>query len=190
MQTLYLLFDGVSSQELSYKFIESFSKKIVLKASLIDSTGSNLSEILFNTHKETLNEGAIGMSTISALFVNYDNGIKYLNIGDSRIYRFTNQYIEQITVDDSIIGNRNILTKCLGLDNLTISDFEFIKIKNLKGDFVLCTDGFYLLMEENIKEFFQAFNYKKIGNSQNKLLRLVSNKNTDDASYILLKNEI
>jgi serine/threonine protein phosphatase PrpC len=187
---LFALFDGVSSLPMSYLFAEKFKKIIEGKIDLIDNQGNNLDKLFYEVNKEVVDLGIYGKSTISALFYSKLNDIvKYINIGDTRIYVFNNQFLEKITVDDSLEGSANVLTKCLGSKSLTIKDFELKEINN-QYNFLLCTDGFYKLMEDNLKEYFNVLHYRKFPNIKRKIANLQKGKNRDDSSYILIKNEI
>ena len=130
------------------------------------------------------------MSTLSVLLINkLDDKVNFINIGDSRIYIFTNQFLEKITSDDTLQGNHNILTKCLGIETLALEDFKMHEI-NFSYNFLMCTDGFYKLMEENLKEYFTTINFKYLRNIEKRISLLQKRKNKDDSSYIVIKNEI
>jgi serine/threonine protein phosphatase PrpC len=131
-----------------------------------------------------------GYSTISILAV-YRNSknIEFLNIGDSRIYNFTNRYLEKITEDDNVGETNNILTRFLGSDLLTIEDFKLKTLVN-KGNFLICTDGFYSLMENNLIRYFKILNFKYPKRMLDTLVTEQLNINKDDSTFIILKNEI
>jgi serine/threonine protein phosphatase PrpC len=187
---LYIVFDGVSSNSNSYIFIREYIKKIKKKITDYQESNFDLSAILYESNLEVINSGITGMSTIAVLFLDKRNDkVGYINVGDSRIYIFTNQYLEKITVDDSLDGSKNILTKCLGIETLSLNDFK-IKDIDFHQNFLLCTDGFYNLMERNVKEYFRVFNFKNHANIKDRISMLQRRSNNDDSSYILLKNEI
>ncbi len=148
-----------------------------------------MDKLFYDVNSEMIGLRISGKSTISALFFSKINETaKYINIGDTRIYVFTNQFLEQITIDDSLIGLENIITKCLGND-LAIEDFQ---PKNIEKhyNYLLCTDGFYKIMEEELKDYFNTLNFKNLTNIKKKITYLQRRKNRDDSSYILIKNEI
>jgi serine/threonine protein phosphatase PrpC len=188
---LFFVFDGVSSLSTSHIFISQYTKKLKSKLDDLSPTGNNLGQVLFETHSQVLSDGGnSGMSTLSALFYNKVlNKAQYVNIGDSRIYQFTNQFIEKITDDDSLSERSNILTKCLGLADLSLDDFMPKDIVS-EYNYLICTDGFYKLMLDNLKVYFEAYNFKNFRNIEKKLSLLQRRKNNDDSSYILIKNEI
>lgn len=187
---LFMIFDGVSSDAFSYLFINEFKKQFKSKIKKIQISEANLSEILYESHNDVLKFGIKGMSTISILFFDKLNkNIGFINIGDSRIYIFTNQFLEKVTKDDSLPGRKNIITRYLGLKSLNLNDFKTKKL-DFGFNFLICTDGFYGLMENNLKEYFETFNFKNLKNIEKKLTTLQRRKNSDDSSYIIIKNEI
>ncbi len=187
---LFGLFDGVSSMPQSYLFAENVIKKIRSKKDIIDASGYNLDRVLYDVNIETLATGIRGSCTASILFYSkVFNEIRFINIGDTRIYAFTNQFLESITIDDSMAGQENIVTRYLGKSDLDLSDFKITPFES-KFNFLLCTDGFYKLMEANLKEYFNAINFKNIQNIKRKIAYFQRGKNQDDSSYIIVKHEI
>jgi serine/threonine protein phosphatase PrpC len=186
---LFALFDGVSSFPFSYAFAETFKRRIKANIDIVDGHGNNLDILFYKINKDVSKLKINGKSTISVLFYNMTEGIaKFINIGDTRIYMYNNQFLEQLTVDDSLNGNENIVTKCLGYDSLIIDDFKPKIIEN-QNNFLICTDGFYKLMEKELKEYFTTLNFKNPLNIKKKIANLQRGKNQDDSSYILIKNE-
>jgi serine/threonine protein phosphatase PrpC len=186
----FALFDGVSSYTKSYELIEEFKKRLRFKIDNTDSTGSNIEVILCDINKEISNIDIPGASTLSALFLSKENNLaKFINVGDTRIYIFNNQFIEQVTQDDVLDIGSNIITKYLGDGELTVDDFRPQQLDN-NYNFLLCTDGFYKLMENNLKEYFNALNFKRFKNIKKKISYLQRKENRDDSSYIIIKNEV
>ena len=103
------------------------------------------------------NEEFKGMgSTLVALLV--DNKVAYItHAGDSRCYMIRNNFISQITVDNSYVEyllqkgvisaeeaknhpQKNLIIKAIGMDKDLDLDFEIIDVN--PGDmFLLCSDG-------------------------------------------------
>jgi len=186
----FALFDGVSSYSRSYEFIEEYKKRLKSKIDIIDTSGNNLEIVFYEINKEISNLNIPGASTLSALFLSKETDmVKYVNVGDTRIYIFNNQFIEQVTEDDTLDSGSNIITKYLGDSELTIDDFKPHQLDN-KYNFLLCTDGFYKLMEYNLKDYFNALNYKYFKNTKKRISYLQRKENRDDSSYIIIKNEV
>ncbi|MGI9622210.1 MAG: PP2C family protein-serine/threonine phosphatase [Acidimicrobiales bacterium] len=99
-----------------------------------------------------------GMGTTLCAVVRLDNDrLGLVNVGDSRIYRFTSDGLEQVSEDHSLVGDlvraghlseteasshpqRNIVTRALGIgDDLLVDYWE---LPALVGDrYLLCSDG-------------------------------------------------
>lgn len=102
-------------------------------------------------------------STLSLLLL-YKEKYYIENLGDSRIYLMRNQYMEQLTQDQSLAAQimknhgeamdgrqylkfKNKLTMCIGMFAVPQSNYYSGDI--LKGDiFLLCSDGFYNPLEK------------------------------------------
>lgn len=110
-----------------------------------------------------------GMGTTVCCVYFHDNGVVYGNVGDSRVYRYRQSSLEQLTRDDSLLRElldqgqlaeyqssdflyKNIITKAIGAEasvepNVHSSDIQ-------EGDiFLMCTDGLTdMLSDELIAE--------------------------------------
>lgn len=184
---LFFLFDGVSSLKMSIDYIQICKDYINKNYKKYLQTDVDLSGLMYNMHKFTLKQGIRGLSTCSAVCLQKKGDKGYIfNIGDSRIYEYSNQYLEQLTEDDSLIGNKNVLTKCLGSLDMTMEDFVQ---KNIifKYGLLLCSDGFYALMDKNKRKYFSILQYKRASNILKAFNRLQVNQNQDDSTYILIR---
>jgi serine/threonine protein phosphatase PrpC len=188
---LFVLFDGVGSYTNNNRFIKEYKKKLREESKKVSEEYCNLENLFYSVHNYLLTLGHNGKSTLSALCINKNiNKAKFINIGDSRIYIYTNQFIEQVTTDDTYLSQKKVLSKFLGSKELKLSDFKEQNLNNYEYNFLICSDGFYELMERNLKEYFRTLNFKKTNNIKNKLSILQRNANSDDSSYIIIKNEI
>jgi len=118
--------------------------------------------------------------------------IKYANIGDSRVYSISTQYVLQLTIDDSDPIVKNILTRYLGMDDLKKTgcpEIEFTE-KNKSHTFLICTDGFYSVMEsnpKNLKEIHRLSNLKSSYYIKKGMQKVIVGSNNDDASYVIVR---
>ncbi|PVY40383.1 serine/threonine protein phosphatase PrpC [Pontibacter virosus] len=188
---LFVVFDGVGSAinsaeatRLAKEFISNvwndFFKGPDLKlAWLMASTNSYL---VSYPKKELL-------TTYSAVYIPKSEPkiILYSSLGDSRIYVVNPQYLEQISEDDKLSANSNYITKCLGLEHLQPDDFKQNRLNLYDDKLLLCTDGFYHILEANLLDFFFTLiktNPSSIRRSLN--AKLIGN-NDDDATYLLIQ---
>lgn len=187
---IFSVFDGVSSYFDSYLLINAYKKLLKKHIYKIDEYGNNLDLVLYECNKEVLKYDFNGASTLSLLYLSKKNNLKRIvSIGDSRIYIFGKQFLDQVTKDDSLIFGGNIITKYIGSDELTINDFRPQELGS-DNNFLLCTDGFYSLMEKNLFHYFCALNFKYHKNIKKKISYFLRNQNNDDSTYIIVKNEV
>ncbi|MFA7127435.1 MAG: hypothetical protein WC182_07810 [Bacilli bacterium] len=187
---LLVLFDGVSSVSESINCIQSCKRFIQDNYSqFVGASGINLEGLIYAMHVDSLVAGEIGKTTCSALLLSKRLNHAYIvSVGDSRIYAFSNSYLEPLTIDDNLPGNSNILTKYIGWEELKPADVHQVEV-NVNQNFLICSDGFYSLMEKDLKSYFRAFHFKRKGNIKNAITRLQMNKNRDDSTYIIIRDE-
>lgn len=186
---LFVLFDGVSSLSGSWDFIQ-VCKRFIKENHVQYVSGDkiNLKGLIYQMHVTLFDVGENGKSTCSALLMKSgDNNVYAVSIGDSRIYSFTNSYMEKLTTDDNLSGNSNFLTRYIGLDGLRPDDIDLIQV-NANQNFLICSDGFYSLMEKDLKTYFKIFHFKRKGNIINAISRLQKNRNRDDSTFIIIRN--
>lgn len=105
-----------------------------------------------------------GMGTTVALAVFYDNRISLAHVGDSRIYRFRDGALKQITVDHTLLQelvdrgfyteqeakeslNKNLVTRALGIEATVAVDIK--EELALPGDiYIVCSDGLNDMLED------------------------------------------
>lgn len=124
-------------------------------------------------------------STLSVFFA-FKNKYIVFNLGDSRIYRFSNDLLDKLTEDDININGK--LNKYIG--QVYLQDIYhkegFLKNNDI---FLVCTDGFYKkLNDETIIENLKTLKTKKIKQT----LEHLSNKvilfgENDNISVALIK---
>jgi len=135
-------------------------------------------------------------TTLSVLFIDNKSAL-FMHTGDTRIYRFFNNQLNQLTRDHTaanLSGNenlpKNILANALGGGaQKAFADIEFIDPKIQSNDiFLICSDGLHGLVSKeeitnNLTE--HADNLK---NAARALLDMAMNKGgNDNISIILLK---
>lgn len=186
---LAVVFDGISSAEnanegisVAVNFIQQNYKRFAT------SQKFDLAGLMFEAHLQILKSGLLNpFSTFSALWVSIDKEhATFSNLGDSRVYEVTPQYIKQLSKDDNLSHNKNVVTRYLGMPELDRSDFqaELIDIKNKRV--LLCSDGFYFFIDRDREKLHSVLNYRRGGNIKKNLLGRVSGINTDDSSYLFL----
>jgi len=193
--TIIGVLDGVSSSPSSLKAVKKAISFINKNHSLYYKDNDiDLATLIFDTHNMLVSSNiSEPYTTCSLLYipVNANDSIKYSNIGDSRIYAVTEQFIDQLTDDDSDKYHKNILLKYLGKCDLKLNDFKVEVYDGTARRFLICTDGFYNLFENNkaLLEVHNALNIKHSFYIKHNINKIIIGHNTDDASYALVRCE-
>ncbi|BCJ39759.1 hypothetical protein GCM10010168_77850 [Actinoplanes ianthinogenes] len=87
-----------------------------------------------------------GMRTTVAGLLLHGGGARVFNVGDSRVYRITDGYLEQLSVDHA--SGRSMLTQALGdapggLD-------PYVADTPAEGRYLLCTDGVHGVLDDRV----------------------------------------
>lgn len=104
-------------------------------------------------------------ATISLIFI-WGRNYVIFHLGDSRIYRWRRKKIQLLT-KDHFDGGRG-LTKCLGSFPFQYPDICFGRIYGKEG-FLLCTDGFYRSLDEEMLQILQPGEIKNEGQIEKRL---------------------
>jgi serine/threonine protein phosphatase PrpC len=185
---LFILFDGVSSAinaKIGVDESINFIKENYL--SFLKDGFFNLKELISKTNKYLIGEGIIEpYTTITAVTLNLKSDkVKFLNLGDSRFYGLSKQYIKQYSKDDKGLISHS-LTKCLGMKELKTDDFKEIEIQAPEKRLLLCSDGFYSFLEDQKIEFFDILNFDNLEKTKEVIKNKIIENNYDDATYILI----
>jgi serine/threonine protein phosphatase PrpC len=97
-------------------------------------------------------------------------------------------YKKQFSSDDNEKYNKNILTKYIwrSLDYKSFEEISLQKDEIWKWNILICSDGFYNILEKNKLLFHEILHYKRLWNIRNRLNKELYKKNIDDASYIYI----
>ncbi len=146
-----------------------------------------------------------GMSTTAEVLFLKDDKAYWGHVGDSRIYMFCNNKLEQITkdhsfvqklIDDGILSaeeafihpNRNIITKALGDGGPVEVDLNKLDINpDTEYFFFVCTDGVTSTMEN--KELEEIFKLSDIHIISRRITSIVEERGApDNFSFVILSN--
>lgn len=177
-------FGEKASQIVSKQVIRWFERKIDIQSNTdkierqLDELAKQLNDVIYEYGQK--NNIKIG-TTISLLLI-YGNRYSLLNIGDTRIYMIKNN-IKQLSIDQSIYDENKksgILTECIGITNNVEPYISSGKVKH-NSTFVICSDGFYHMITNQIMNEYLKSNYKNEGEIKDKIKKLIH--------YCLLKGE-
>ncbi len=186
---IYAIFDGVGSAANSRMGTE-IAKSYIEKNynSYITNNEVSIDKLMFmcNEHFKSVNiRDAFTTYCLAVILKDYSK-VYYSSMGDTRIYLISNQYFEQLSEDDSF-KFQNVLTKCLGMDYLSFSDFKQNVIDYKDENILLCTDGFYSFLENDKMTFFEIINKKLLKNIEDNFNKVILDKNFDDSTYLLVR---
>ena len=191
---LLAIFDGVGSAKGAKKSV-TFAKKFLTKEynnSYIQQY-FDLGGLLRKLNKAILNSGIKeAYSTCVMLYLPFNNSleVKYVYLGDSRVYAVGKQNFSRLSTDHKLQGTSNVITKYLGKENLQKSDYKEHICTTHEYSFFICTDGAYNLIEnlgKDLSKFHNVLLFKYMKRVQNGINKYISKDNSDDASYIFAR---
>ncbi|PMQ00733.1 MAG: hypothetical protein CBR30_09655 [Dictyoglomus sp. NZ13-RE01] len=119
--------------------------------------------IIIEESNKNPERSGMGTTLIGLLF--YKEFIYYLNIGDSRLYRFRDDLLVQISKDHSLKAltgiQSHIILNCVGGKNDTVFvEFDQVSKKIFEGDIlILCSDGLTdMVPDEEIESILKSSN--------------------------------
>lgn len=143
-----------------------------------------------------------GMGTTVALAIFYGSRISIAHVGDSRIYRYRDDELAQITVDHTLLQelidrgfyteqeakaslNKNLVTRALGIEPTVAVDIQ--ESLALPGDiYILCSDGLNDMVEDT--EIYLTIKRlsDNLGQAADELIRLANEKGGKDNISVIL----
>lgn len=185
----FAILDGVSSSRDALPAINIANKKI--KREIINQYKNKLyrpQDIIHRANYALVkSKYEHPYSTIALLSIPQDINIPCMacTLGDTRIYRITEQYVTQLTKDHSAANGSNIITKCLGIPDIVPDCLSIEEFPN--SIFLLCSDGFYNSIESETQKIVSYCSGRNVKSAKKHIDKLVEGKNADDASYLLIR---
>jgi len=151
-QTIRKLPAGGSDQETGYA-----NESIAVRDAIIKAN-----DTIYQTAQSQPQYQGMGTTIVMGIF--YDNRMTIAHVGDSRMYRFRHDNLEQITSDHSLLQelvdrgfytedeakqslNKNLVTRALGIEPTVAVDLK--EDMTLPGDvYLLCSDGLSDMVED------------------------------------------
>ena len=123
-------------------------------------------------------------TTIAGLMI-YNNRYMVLNLGDSRVYKYSDGMMKQISKDHIIHGS---LSRYLGANTARCNP-EIQQGFINKGDyFIVCSDGLYKSITDIQIEEILSNQERSLEQKQKKLIsEIIQNKRNDDISFIMIE---
>lgn len=172
------------------------------KARVLERAIEKANSSVFHVSKTQPNCEGMGTTIIASMF--YDNKVSIGHIGDSRVYRFRDSKIEQVTKDHSFVqelidkglyteaeakasNKKNVVTRALGVAPKVEPEVHEHKVKI--GDILLlCSDGLTdLVPDSDIEKTFMALS-DNLAATANQLVELANAcGGRDNISVILIR---
>jgi serine/threonine protein phosphatase PrpC len=210
-QKLWAVADGMGGYEagnIASDMIISSLKKLKLGGSLnetVNRVEDSLIEVnnLILAYADILLDGRILGSTVVTLIIKGRVGIS-MWAGDSRLYRYRNRQLEQLTRDHSYVANQvmqgqitakeagdhpdsNKITRAVGADSEIYIDINAFSVQ-LGDIFLLCSDGLYNKVSNNeIAKTLASLSIKQAVNEL--VLKALDNGADDNVSVVLILGE-
>ena len=201
---------GEVASEIAVKSILAYLKENLLQHNsikidyvddIIKQAYNNVNSIIYN--QSLKQEEYRGMGTTLVIAILYKEDLYVANVGDSRCYMLSNNYLNRISVDHSVVEelvraniiteeeaihhpHRNRITRAIGTDEMVVVDIFNKKIS--ENDVVLlASDGLTgCVYEEDIKNILQQ--NKSISEINDDLINIANDiSGRDNVSVVLIK---
>lgn len=185
---------GHSAGDIASQFVVSKMKEIVESGATVD--GEFLKLKLPEIHNALLEKGKTentpNMGSTFVGLVLRGESCGFFNVGDSRIYRFRNGFVQQLSHDDSLFeilpdAPKNIVTNAMGAGLSEIEvETRFSASLAVPGDvFLICSDGVHGHVSDDEFESILSQN-KSLVEKARQIVETALNNNSDDNSTALI----
>jgi serine/threonine protein phosphatase PrpC len=190
---------GASAGEVASEFVLNRMREAIvllpkslnvgeLKAWLMDRSKFIHKELL-QISKSSIDHQGMGTTLTGLLF--YENNFYVLHAGDSRLYRWRDDVLRQVTTDHSLqsIGaeittSSNVITNSFGGGENFFLDVDYASIGVFDNDiFLLCTDGLSDVVSDECLQ--EALSNKET--SKHLVNLALENNSKDNISYIVIR---
>lgn len=194
--TLMGVFDGMGGEECG-EVASLLAVQIASEVSIGEKPIEDLLNFCKNANERICEyasaNGIMTMGTTAAILAFTDNEIALCNIGDSKIFRFVDKKLEQISVDHytvAVHGLKNPLSQNLGIpESEMIIDPYVARGKYNDGDvYLICSDGLTDMV--TVEDITQILTETEFNEAVNILLNTaLDNGGKDNITIILCKVE-
>jgi len=135
-------------------------------------------------------------STLTGILLQKDAPCAFINIGDSRVYRLRNGFLQQLSRDDSLSSimpgaAKNIITNAIGagLPDVSVAS-RFSPSIAVAGDvFLMCSDGVHGSVSDDDLEKFLAETFPPLEIAKRIVQAAIANDSDDNCTAVVVKLE-
>jgi len=155
---------------------------------LVKSVHSAL--LIEGKEKKTPNMG----STLTGILLQKDAPNAFFNVGDSRVYRLRNGFLQQLSRDDSLSdimpgAAKNIITNAVGagLPDVTVAS-RFSPTVAVAGDvFLMCSDGVHGFVSDSDLDKFLAETFSPLEIAKQIVQTAIANNSDDNCTAVVVR---
>lgn len=175
------------------------SLKLLLEQAIIKAN-----QVIYQTAEEQAAYRGMGTTVVAAIF--HLDFISIAHVGDSRLYRFRHQQLQQMTVDHSVVQelidggfftpqqarhalNRNLVTRALGVGQAVNVDVQQCKL-NKNDLYLLCSDGLNDMLEDEEIQTILLKTQLNLDEAAHALVKAANDKGGEDNTSVILVRPI
>ncbi len=133
-------------------------------------------------------------STLTGLLLQKDAPCAFINVGDSRVYRLRNGFLQQLSRDDSLASimpgaAKNIITNAIGagLPDVSVAS-RFSPAVAVVGDtFLMCSDGVHGSVSDDDLEKFLTETFPPLEIAKRIVQAAIDNDSDDNCTTVVVK---
>jgi len=133
-------------------------------------------------------------STLTGILLQSDAPCAFINVGDSRVYRLRNGFLQQLSRDDSLSSvipdaAKNIITNAVGagLPDVSVAS-RFSPTIAVAGDiFLMCSDGVHGSVSDDDLEKFLAATFPPLEIAKRIVQTAIANDSDDNCTAVVVK---
>jgi serine/threonine protein phosphatase PrpC len=198
---LFAVADGMGGHEAGDR-ASAFVVRNLLEATpqFAGIEAADMERTIIAVHKSLLVEaqqcGATNMgSTLTGIAIQH--GLcGFYNVGDSRVYRLRNGFLQQLSHDDSLSqfvpgAAKNIITNAVGagIPNITV-EYRFSESIAISGDvFCMCSDGVHGFVKDDDLEKMLAGQFSPVETARRVVEQAIENSSDDNCTAVIVRIE-
>jgi protein phosphatase len=187
---------GHDAGDVASGFVVRHILKAIQNSAVLDPAITE--DIIKNTHRQLLEEGVRNNtpnmgSTLVGIILQPDMA-GFFNVGDSRVCRLRNGFLQQLSRDDSLSSiipgaAKNIITNAMGAGLPEISvETRFSPNLAVPNDiFFLCSDGVHGFITDDDLPGFLAADFSPLETARRIVERSIENKSDDNCTALIVR---